>query len=392
MTAGALFRRLGRSTARLARTRYPAFLFGGALPRDEIPVFTYHDVEPDVLHGDLEFLRRNGYRTVGIDEFRDRSARGVPNRDRCVMLTFDDARGSFHTVAWPVLREREAHAVLFVPSYWIGGGRGAPAGEDAGADAARADAAAKPGFMTWEQLAECEASEWVDVESHGHCHALVPVSSRLAGFASPAALEHYDLFDWPMRRERGVDVPGRPPPGTPVYESAPLLSAEVRVIEPAAAAEACRRLVEREGGAAAFFRRPDAEGALRASHDAAVAAGGGAEPMPPAEVRRGIEDELRRAAERFEAELGRPPRHFAYPWMLGGERSLDVLAELGVETAFGVALDFRRARRTRRHRPRIYGRFKCDWLRFLPGQGRRSLQHVLPAKAAGFLKTQHLAH
>src|SRR5690606_10297242 len=128
---------------------------------------------------------------------------------------------------------------------------------------ARADAAENPGFMTWRELADCAASGVVDVELHSHRHALVASSSTLVGFASPGMLARHDLFDWPMRREQGLDVPGRPPPGTPVYESQPLLSATTRVYEPAEAAEACRELIEAAGGAAAFFGRPGAEAALR---------------------------------------------------------------------------------------------------------------------------------
>ena len=393
MSATASIRRLGRSAARLARTRYPAFLFGGPLPRTEILVFTYHDVDADVLRGDLEFLERNGYRTLSADEFHDRRGRTASGRDRAVLLTFDDARRSFRDVAYPVLREREARAVLFVPGFWIGGGRGAAGANDTEAlRAARADAAANPGFMTWEQLAECEALDWVDVESHADRHALVSVSSRLVGFATPAALERYDLFDWPMRREGGLELPGRPPPGTPIYESQPLLSARSRVVEPPTAAAACRRVVEQQGGAAAFFGRADASAVLAAAHAEAVRTGGAATPMSEAECERGIEAELWRAVERFELELGRRPKFFAYPWMLGTARSLDLLADLGIGAAFGVALDFGRARRLQGKAPQVYGRFKCDWLRFLPGRGRRHLHEVLPAKAGSFIRSQHLAH
>jgi peptidoglycan/xylan/chitin deacetylase (PgdA/CDA1 family) len=375
----AKLRRLQRSLARLARTRYPAFLFGGAVAPAEIPVFTYHDVGADALRDDLQFLERNGYGTVGLDAFHEFSIDGSPARHKCVLLTFDDARRNFWDVAFPVLREHGARAALFVPSFWIGGG-----------SVAGADAAATRGFMTWEQLAHCDRAGFVDVESHAHRHALVCTSERLVGFASPESLAHYDLFDWPMRHERGADVSGRPAAGTPVYESRPILSADRRVLEPPAAADACRRLVEAEGGAA-FFVRPKAVAELRAAHAAAIARGGPAERLPESEFLRQLESELRLAVECFERELGRKPRYFAYPWMLGSEQSLELLAGLGMTAAFGVALDFRRARQGHGPLP-IYGRYKSDWLQFLPGRGRKRLRHVLPQKVATFIASQHLAH
>lgn len=375
MLEGAGVRRLTRSAARVARTRYPSFLFGSDLRPGEVPVFCYHDVDPETLAGDLQFLARNGYRTLGLDEFHERSTGRRARGERCVLLTFDDARRSFWDVALPVLRAHEARAALFVPTYWPGEPDGTERQE-----------AASTRFMSWAQLECCERDELIDVESHAHRHVLVATSARLAGFASPATLARYDLFDWPMRREGGGDVLGRPPLGTPVYESAPLLSASERFIEPPEAAAACCALVE-AGGGAAFFERRGAAAELAAAHRSAARRTPG-RTIGAAEL---ADAELELAVETFRARLGRPPRYFAYPWSLGTHRSLQRLADLGFRAAFGVALDFRRARSRRLPLP-VHGRFKCDWLRFLPGEGRRRLRDVVPQKLAGFTDSQHLAH
>jgi peptidoglycan/xylan/chitin deacetylase (PgdA/CDA1 family) len=107
--------RLLRTAARVSRTRYPGFIFGLPLARGEIPIFTYHDVETQVFARDLEFLHSNGYRTLSLEEYL--AARNGGRRPaRAVLLTFDDARKSFFTVALPLLRTFEAHAVLFAPA------------------------------------------------------------------------------------------------------------------------------------------------------------------------------------------------------------------------------------------------------------------------------------
>jgi peptidoglycan/xylan/chitin deacetylase (PgdA/CDA1 family) len=370
-------RRLRRSAARLARTRYPGFLFGRDVPADEIPVFTYHDVDATELDGDLEFLARNGYRTLTLDEYRERMRDGRRGREKCVLLTFDDARKSFWEVVYPALVRRGAHAALFVPTYWIGERNVA------------ARDSTPPGFMTWGQLAECAASGLVDVESHAHRHTLVFTSERLAGFVTPAALQSYDLFDWPMRRERGADRCGRPPLGTPIYESMPLLSAVHRYLEPALPALTCRNLVEAEGGER-FFRKRTALAELRAAY-VAVAGRVRGERVSAGEFRKEIETEISLAVDTFRRELGRPPRYFAYPWMLGGPQSLEMLKDFGFEAAFGVALDFGRIRREASPIA-VYARYKCDWLRFLPGDGRKHLAGIVPRKVATFLRSQHFAH
>src|SRR5690606_7982688 len=252
--------------ARVARTRYPAFLFGGRVPPNESPVVTYHDVTAVAQALDLEFLAASGYCTTGLDVILYCMLDGRCGA-RLIAFTFYDARRSFWEVAFPLLLAHRARAALFVPTHWI---RPAPRRARGPRAAAAAPGAPDPArlFMTWEELRQCARSGRVDVESHAHRHALVHVSDRLAGFATPAALAAHDLFDWPMRRERAGDRCGCPPLGTPVYESAPLLSAARRVIEPQDAVEACRRLVA-AGGGAAFFARPDAVRRLRAAHDEA---------------------------------------------------------------------------------------------------------------------------
>lgn len=379
MTELGRLRRLKRSLSRLTQTHYPGFLLGGGLEPREIPVFTYHDVDANTLRGDLEFLELNGYRTLGVEEYLRATRERSKTCGRRVLLTFDDARRNFWEVAYPILEQRGARATLFVPTYWIAGGR----------FSGRAAPAESAEFMTWEQIARCDESYLVDVESHSHRHVLVYTTAKLVGFASPDSLARHDLFDWPLRRRGTRDECGLPPLGTPVYEAEPLLSAQLRVLEPSLAAEACR-LVVAAGGGEAFFAAHDWASQLTRVHEAAVARRGAA-VLPTADFRHEVETEVREGLAAFERELGRRPRFFAYPWMLGAPDTLELLAELGVSAAFGVGLDFRRIRRGASVLP-VFGRYKSDWLRFLPGRGRHRLRDVLPRKLAAFVRSQHLAH
>jgi hypothetical protein len=162
------------------------------------------------------------------------------------------------------------------------------------------------------------------------------------------------------------------------------------MLESPAAAEACRRAVD-AGGGRAFFEKRNWASCLAAVHDAAVTRFGGSERMPAADLRRQVQAEVREAVAAFERELGRRPRFFAYPWMLGSPATLELLAGTGFRAVFGVALDFKRARTEAAPLP-VFCRYKSDWLRFLPGRGRRRLREVVPAKIASFIRSQHLAH
>lgn len=344
----------GHALGGALRTRYPGFLFGLPLGRDEIPIFNFHEVTRETLEPDLAYLRDNGYTTLALDEYvRAASSR---TRRRAVLLTFDDAWSSFWNVAYPLLREYGMHAALFVPTHWVDGN--GPAGL----------------FMTWEQVRECAGSGLVDVQSHAYRHALVHTSARLSGFATSATLARTAFFDWPMRDGGGHDELGPPPPGTPVYPALPLLSAGRRYLESAMVVRECRRFAAELADAAK--EHPEASAKLRKRYEEVSALHPG-RWASEAELERECVREFEVSRGRFEDELGYAPRYFAYPWMLGNARSLELARRHGIDAVFGVGVDFRTARRPGLPLP-VHGRLKCDWLRCLPGKGR---VHGLPLLA-----------
>lgn len=363
--------RLARSVVDALRTRYPRYLFGMAPAADEIPAFHFHDVEADTFARQLEYLRTNGYRTLSLEEFLSAPSRksGSAGR-REVLLTFDDARLSFHRIALPLLRATRSRATLFAPTLWMGA----------------------QGSMSWPQLRECVASGLVDVASHGHRHALVFQSDRLAGFATPRLLERHDLYDWPMRHDEAGDSLGRPALGTPIYDAAPLLSARTRYLESAVLREACAALVARSGGAA-FFSRPDCYARLLRLHRCGAASLRG-RFVGEEELAALVASELELSRAAFEEHLGYAPTVLAYPWTLGSALSLDAARRFGIRCVFGVATDFRRSRALSRAGGalRAYGRMRGDWLELLPGGNRARLLPLLARKAAELAAQQHLGH
>jgi peptidoglycan/xylan/chitin deacetylase (PgdA/CDA1 family) len=360
--------RLLRTAARVSRTRYPGFIFGLPLARDEIPVFTYHDVETQVFARDLEFLRSNGYRTLSLEEYlaaRNNGARVT----RAVLLTFDDARKSFWTVALPLLRTFEARAVLFVPSHWM---------------------TTDDQFMSWPEVRACVESGLVDVQSHAHRHALVATSPQLVDFAHPQALARFDIYDWPMRNIDGVEELGRPAPGTPIYRSTPLLSATRRYVENTEITQACREHVARNGGEQ-FFAQPRWREELGELHRQLSARLRG-RYMDDDAFRALVASEFELNREQFRKHLGIPANCLAYPWMLGSPLSLELAKRHGIRTAFGVALDYGAERRRASLPIPVFGRLKCDWLQFLPGEQRSNVLAAVGRKLSGIAKLQHLAH
>lgn len=132
-----------------------------------LPVLMYHSVAaegpaaladwrtaPEDFERQLIFLRRRGYRSVGLDEW-DRAARGGGALSgRPVLITFDDGYRDFAETAWPILQRNGFGAHVFLVAGEAGGS----------ADWDRFYGAPQP-LMDWPTIARL-AGEGVTFGSH----------------------------------------------------------------------------------------------------------------------------------------------------------------------------------------------------------------------------------
>ena len=372
------FKQLFRTIKRISHTYYPNFIFGLPTKQDQIPVFVYHDVDAQDFETDLQFLKVNGYHTVSIDELLKNDNRAS---QKTVLLTFDDARRNFWETAFPLIKKYNAQATIFLPTLWARHQSFPQIEKPAGSDGL---------FMNWKEIAACENSDFVKVESHGYRHALVYNSKSIETFATPDLLKKYDIFDWPMRSSSNNDILGQPKLGTPVYSAKPLLSSNYRIIEDDRLSEACQNLVD-DGGGKEFFKKNNWADLLRKMYLREYKNGRGFRKIEKKEFSSQIKNEFILSANEFEENLNTRPRYFAYPWELGTNFSIRFAAEMGIRAVFGVGKDYSRIRHQREDIPCFY-RIKGDWLRFLPGKGRKRFRKVMFQKIINFQKIQHLAH
>ena len=134
----------------------------------EVPILMYHHLveEPDdpaigqdtlwvgQFRRQLELLRKEGYHTVSIEQLIAFATRGEPLPDKPVCLTFDDGYSSTYELAFPLLKEFEMKATVFV----IGVSVGKNTYKDTGLPMT-------PHF-TWEQAREMADSGLVSLQSH----------------------------------------------------------------------------------------------------------------------------------------------------------------------------------------------------------------------------------
>ncbi|MDE3098013.1 MAG: polysaccharide deacetylase family protein [Verrucomicrobiota bacterium] len=111
-----------------------------AAGRPCLPVLMYHGVSHDAEPGvhpyyrlrtspprfrqHLQWLKENGFRGVALREcFQKLSPPGLNVPGRPVAITFDDGFRDFHTNAFPILREFDFAATVYLPTAFIGDSR-----------------------------------------------------------------------------------------------------------------------------------------------------------------------------------------------------------------------------------------------------------------------------
>ncbi|WP_128546413.1 polysaccharide deacetylase family protein [Larkinella soli] len=96
-----------------------------------MPVLMYHKIHPDrpdaltvtvpQFEAQLDWLRKNRYRTVSLQQLTDAVEHNRPLPARTVLITFDDAYVNNLTYALPLLRRFDMRAAVFVPTAYLGG-------------------------------------------------------------------------------------------------------------------------------------------------------------------------------------------------------------------------------------------------------------------------------
>ena len=124
-----------------------------------IPILMYHEVSegPDCMwvsdkdfYAQMKYLHDNGYQTITLSQAVELLT-GHYDTSKKVVLTFDDGYLTFYSHAWPVLKEFNQQATIFVISKLVG----------------------TPEYLTWEQIGFL-AANGIEVGGHTRTHPLLP--------------------------------------------------------------------------------------------------------------------------------------------------------------------------------------------------------------------------
>lgn len=287
----------------------------------EVHAFVYHNALEDELRADLRFLADNGYETLTATDLVDVLLERRLPPSRAVALTFDDALVTLLSTGVPLLQEFDARATVFAITGLTPDGEVEPRGDDS--DFTR--------ILGWDDLRRLRDSGRFEVGSHGHLHNPVWTGKEAAKRVSLD--DHVRIYDVPV-------------PWRPEYDAADIEAMDGRVGRPSAP--------------------------LFATHEILI--DGELEP-----AREYARRDLVVSADALETELGVERFHLALPYGAGHEEMPELARECGFESLFWCG----RADRSR-NRPgddafRIVRR-KMDFVRRLPGEGRRSLLELYAHK------------
>ncbi|MDZ7372497.1 MAG: polysaccharide deacetylase family protein [candidate division KSB1 bacterium] len=343
---------------------------GGILPGGQPPIFVFHTVKADRFRDQLAFLAANGYKTLRVSELSSPAAAA----ERCVALTFDDARRSLFDSAFPLLREFGFQATAFVVTGCVPGEAGHASGHEREAETGLPETR----LCTWPEMEAMAATGRIEFQSHTHRHVLVETEPVLVGFVTPAALgrefanTHLPLRVRELITERGEEAVL----GAPVFLSAPLLATDRCLRVSPKLTGLCTEVVRR-GGGRRFFEDPGWRNRLREAYERALRSVRDAFDWATADELQGlVREELGRARAELEARMGQPVQHLCLPWFTASRRHFGAMRQCGYRAVHWGA----QPASWRNHQEgglRHLWRLDEVFLRTLPGEGSISMGEAL---------------
>lgn len=201
-----------------------------------IPVVMYHSVgrpipnwiwdnltiEMGLFEKQILTLKRRGYRSISLDEFRDFQASGKSISERVVALTFDDGYLDNWVCAYPILKREGWQGTIYVnPDFIDPGNEPRLTLEDVWAGRCSLDDLQWHGFLNKAELRLLQQSGVMVIGSHSMTHTWYPTGPDVVETHRPDLSSPW--LAWNARPERKFaylteDQSEIVPFGTPIHE------------------------------------------------------------------------------------------------------------------------------------------------------------------------------
>jgi peptidoglycan/xylan/chitin deacetylase (PgdA/CDA1 family) len=105
---------------RSERTERVPVLMYHRVAEDGPPALARYRTHPDIFQAQMRWLRTHGYHAISPAELTQGLFRREPFPGRPVVITFDDGTNDFFGTAWPILRECDLSAEVFIVTDLVG--------------------------------------------------------------------------------------------------------------------------------------------------------------------------------------------------------------------------------------------------------------------------------
>jgi peptidoglycan/xylan/chitin deacetylase (PgdA/CDA1 family) len=364
----------------LLRKDLPHFIYNSDPVCNQIPVFSFHSVEPSIFRKLLIHLKRNNYSTINMDGLLDHlKGRASPGSNH-VVLTFDDGWSTAWSVATPLLKEFGFRATLFLAPATITADKGVRRTINTSASDAEVvaeDRKLQDYLVSWEEVDAMQQTGVWDIQSHTLLHARVWNSNKVIDFASPEYIRKYREYrPWNNMVSAKDNIIARSaiPLGWPIYPDTARMSGTCRFIPDAQEGAVLVDYVKTNGGEK-FFEDNTWHNLLRKKLKEFREAYPGSWETED-EMLKSLEYELDESKKILEQRTGCQVRHLLFPWEEGSDTATTVASKLGYNSACWGVLRHRRSN-CPGDDPFKIPRVSWKFLPLLPGEGRSSLSGEL---------------
>ena len=378
---------------------YPDFVLQeiDKMETNDIPVFTFHNVEPYKFERQLKYLAKNNYKTLNADTFESVLSNRIKPIENAVVLTFDDGSSSLWTTAYPLLKKYGFIGISFLIPFVIQEkNEYYPNLEDVWQGKSSLKEILErekiTPLCTWDEIKKMHNSGVIDFQSHSSSHSFVFINDKLVDFVNPYfRFSHInnELISITVNRGGTEKLLEASDLGFPIYEYESTLSTKIRYIENEKVSNACVEYVRKHGGVN-FFKKHNWKKQLIKIWKSAKSTYEKEVYFQTAEERhQDIERNLSESKRIIETKLNKPVKHFCYPWYKGTKLSIEISQNVGYQSNYWGIIKNNAVNRIGDD-PFYIKRINENYIFSLPGKGRKSLVEIESEKILFYLEKKLL--
>jgi hypothetical protein len=377
---------------------YPHFVYSlnPQMLVNEVPVFVFHTIEPELFEKQLLFLKQNEYQTLSIADFYSFVSGNHHKLKKAVLLTIDDGRSSCWRFAYPLLRKYGFNATIFIipgiteDSPYVRRNLINVWQNKVTLSELMQEDPLDETLCTWSEITEMFKSGHVDIENHTLFHKEVFTSNYPNDFIGPrCSFSPYATPVTAYLTQQNIGKPLVPERfyGLPLFPTSPLMQGKAFFKLTDEITDFCRKSYS------GYYDERDLQQIWKKKIKKELYKSNLLSKLifqDQLQIASTIYENINIAKELIQEKVSETAgTHLCLPFSIGSDIGIDAARKAGMKTCFwGVRIDhsITKPRQDPFHLPRI----KSDFIWRLPGENRKSLLSIYSKKLSRRLAGQRI--